>query len=234
MMSSTTAYRFSGLRPYNRYPHPEKRAFDYLLSTKGESGADPIPPHTIVTPLYIDLDSFLQLRKSDSYRAFFIMRDPRDVVVSTYFSWKYSHAPLGRISEIRSYLGNCSLEEGLIFGINWLRDIGLFQALISWIDGEERDERIKLLRFEELVGDNMLAAFRALFRHCDIRLPDEELASLLQSHSFQRSAGRSPGQEDVNSHNRKGIPGDWQNYFTDAVSRHFATVTHDLVHVLGY
>ena len=34
---------------------------------------------------------------------------------------------------------------------------------------------------------------------------------------FERLTGRARGKEDISSHERKGIVGDWRNYFTDRV-----------------
>jgi Sulfotransferase domain len=35
-------------------------------------------------------------------------------------------------------------------------------------------------------------------------------------------------------HYRKGVAGDWQNYFDSSLRRHFREVTGDLLDVLGY
>ena len=51
----------------------------------------PLPPGTIVSPLYLDYPGFRSIPKPDSYRAFFVMRDPRDILVSWYLSIKHYH-----------------------------------------------------------------------------------------------------------------------------------------------
>lgn len=44
-------------------------------------------------------------------------------------------------------------------------------------------------------------------------------------HSFATlSGGRPPGQEDVHSHYRKGIPGEWQKYFTPELAGRFESL----------
>jgi hypothetical protein len=54
-------------------------------------------------------------------------------------------------------------------------------------------------------------------------------------HSFEKlSGGREPGQEDVKSHYRKGVHGDWRNHFTPAITRRFKALYGDLLVVGGY
>jgi lipopolysaccharide transport system ATP-binding protein len=47
-------------------------------------------------------------------------------------------------------------------------------------------------------------------------------------------AGRKPGNEDTQAHERKGIAGDWRNYFTDRVSTEFKRCYGSLLVATGY
>ena len=116
-----------------------------------------------------------------------------------------------------------------------LEKMGLFASLKSWIAVESRDPNILPIRFEELTGPRQHECFRTLFSHCDIAMPDNVLEKLLEDHSFSKlAAGRQPGQEDVNSHYRKGVIGDWKNHFTDAHVDKFRKITEDLATLAGY
>ena len=57
---------------------------------------------------------------------------------------------------------------------------------------------------------------------------------LLHRASFRATTGREPGQEDRSSFNRKGIQGDWHNYFTDDDKKIFKELTGDMLIRLGY
>ena len=58
---------------------------------------------------------------------------------------------------------------------------------------------------------------------------------MLAANSFATLAnGRQPGMENVNSHFRKGVPGDWRNHFSRRVAGKFREGTGDLVWRLGY
>jgi hypothetical protein len=197
---------------------------------------DEFPPRTIVGPLYTAYEGYLSIPKPDDYRTFFVMRDPRDIVVSWYYSMRYSHASMeGRFNQIRADLGSLAEREGLKRASDLLAGPAqLFPALRSWIDAPTREERVALVRYGDLTGPHAAEAFGKLFEHCDIRLTEKTLTELLADHSFERMSGRHQGQEDVKSHYRKGKAGDWEEHLDDELIRHFREVTGDLLEALGY
>jgi hypothetical protein len=194
----------------------------------------PFPRNTIVTPLYITFENFETIPKPEGYKAFFVMRDPRDIAVSWYFSMRYSHAPMGKIPEHREELNRRPITEGILYTIEHLHNVGLFAALQSWVDAPRRDENIMLLRFEDMTAPDNLNGFKEFFFHLDTRMPEVMLCQLLQDYSFERLAGRKRGEEDKLAHYRKGIHGDWRNYFDDTIIAEFKDRTGDLVIRLGY
>lgn len=194
----------------------------------------PFPERTILSPLYIDFENYAAIPKPKRYRAFFVMRDPRDIVVSRYFSARYSHAPIGRIPQRREVLKSMSMRDGILYCIDDLGRRGAYAALKSWADRAKQDRNALPLRFEALTGPDGFAVFKRLFAHCGIRMPDRLLADLLRDHSFERLSGRKPGEEDHMSHYRKGIPGDWKNYMDEVSIAPFKEATGDLVARLGY
>ena len=231
IMKDYRVYRYSGLEahhyqssmPGGHDPRPvNARTFD-----------EPFPARTIVTPLYIDYPGYRAIPKPDSSRAFFMTRDPRDIVVSWYFSSKLSHRLMGDLHDVRGSLSDLDEVEGLEYSIRHLDGFGLFEAQRSWIESES-DTDAMVVRFEDLAGADSVAHFRKLFDHCRIALPDSVLEEVLDAYSFERLSGRAKGVEDVNTHFRKGIQGDWRNHFVPEVEAVFEKVTGDLVHSLGY
>jgi hypothetical protein len=98
LLKDETTFRYSGLDNfvYQREwmdgwdPRPyDERYF-----------SDPFPEYTAAIRLYWDYSCFQHLPKPDNYRTFFVLRDPRDVVVSWYFSIKNTH-PVNGIESIR-------------------------------------------------------------------------------------------------------------------------------------
>jgi hypothetical protein len=53
------------------------------------------------------------------------------------------------------------------------------------------------------------------------RLGSEEAAAIAEEFSFERQAGRRPGEEDKRSFLRKGVVGDWRNHFSQEARETF-------------
>lgn len=209
-------------------PHP---FVDLGLDTVEEVG--PFPKGTIVTHLYIGYDTYCGIDKPASHRTFFVMRDPRDAIVSWYFSALKSHARIGPIPKMRSDLAPLDQEEGLCYIVDKLADFGFYRVQRSWLDSAE-DEHCRIFRYESLAADNR-AFLKHLLEYLEVDIAEDKLSDLSDRYAFSRlSHGRDQGSEDVSSHYRKGVAGDWVNYFTPRVRDHYYRVTGDLTEALGY
>jgi hypothetical protein len=226
-------YQHCGLEVYN-YEEELPGGVDTRRITERTFNGE-FPRGTIVTPIYIDLPGFHRLPKPENFRAFFVPRDPRDVVVSWYFSVKLTHKVMGLIGEVREKLQTLSEEDGMQFVIEFVDSRGGFAALRSWQQGVASDLRLCIFRYEDLTGDNQFDTWKQLLTHCDIQMPDDVLCEVLNDYAFSTlTKGRERGAEDVKSHLRKGVHGDWKNHFTSAVEKQFRAVTGGLVEELGY
>jgi len=165
-----------------------------------------------------------------NYRAFMMVRDPRDIIVSGYFSHKNSHSTESwkDLENIRKKLNELSLNDGLMYEINrgyalhWLRSI------------EFDNPKIKIVRFEDFIQDNF-QVISEIFEFLKIKISARQIGNLLEKNSFEkRAGGRKRGEENQNHHFRKGIAGDWKNYFTDEHCKIFNEKWGDLLIQLGY
>ena len=232
VLADPVIYRRTGLRTY-------------APAIRQEGGFDPrdygdrryplAPPRRIVSPLYVNYSGFANMPKPAAWRAIFVMRDPRDLVVSWYFSTLHSHpARKGLdLESRRRALASLDEEQGLIYAIQWLAGRGLFDAVASWTDGRSGPDAL-ILRYEDLVGPDADAWWARLLDHCDMRIDATERAHLLDRYSFESLSGRPRGQEDRGSKYRKGVPGDWREHFTSPVLDAFAHTVPDLPAKLGY
>lgn len=191
-----------------------------------------LPKDIIISPLYIRYPEFDELHKPETYKAFYIARDPRDLIISNYFSLKYSHDPYHEyILMMREKLNSMSQDDGITEIINSFTK-GTKITLEGWFT--QKSENIKLIKYEDIFGAKQFAFFSELLDHCDIKLTDSEINTLLDKYSFQKISGRKQGSEDIKHHYRKGIPGDWKNYFTDQQKDLFKDLSEKLLITCGY
>ena len=168
------------------------------------------------------------------YRGYQVVRDPRDLVVSAYFSHRNSHELQAWLEEHRKALLAADPVEGLHLQIDfWLMEYMLNQ-MREW---DFDNPNVLELRYEDLIADPVQELRRAyefigLF---DRGLTDSALSDVLQAHSFEaKSGGRKPGHSDEQSHYRRGLPGDWHNHFLPEHVDHFKEKYGDLVVAWGY
>jgi hypothetical protein len=191
-----------------------------------------LPDNLIVGPLYIRYNKFITIKKPENCRAFFIARDPRDLIVSNYFSLKHSHSPYDPyILKMREKLNNMTEEDGITELIDSLAP-GIKNTLEGWFSQDS--VQIKLIKFEDFFGNNQLNEFTDLLEFCNIQLPSNDVEYLLDKYSFKKISGRKLGTEDVKNHYRKGTPGDWKNHFTVNHKNQFKQIVGELLQKCNY
>ena len=192
------------------------------------------PARTAVTHLYVNHDTFRAMPKPGDYKAFFMIRDPRDCVVSWYHSARYSYNASRLISFLREQLNARSEPDGLVFMIEWLDEAGFFTAQRSWAEAEKEYSDFRIFRYEDL----NLAPRKFLDKLLDylevpLSVPDRDRLS--ESHAWEKlSGGRKKGEQNIKSHYRKAKTGDWKAYLQGKTLSRFNEITADLIPVLGY
>jgi hypothetical protein len=116
---------------------------------------------------YVSADARL-LGDKNRFRGFHVVRDPRDIVVSSYFSHRYSH-PVDvwpELAEFRPVLERLPKEEGLLENMRFTEklkvdgwDTNFFETLRTWDYGSPD---VLELKFESLVS-NPYQAFLDIF-----------------------------------------------------------------------
>jgi lipopolysaccharide transport system ATP-binding protein len=168
------------------------------------------------------------IRKSP-IRCFVVIRDLRDTLISLYFSTKKSHDLIvERLSRIRQRLDSENEEDGLIYLMHQvLHESAAIQS--SWLGSPN----VLLLRYEDILG-NEHTFFEKLVEYCQINIHRERLQDIIQYNLFEVVTGRKRGEQDVNAHLRRGIAGDWRNYFTGRVKAEFKKQYGKLLIDTGY
>ncbi len=190
----------------------------------------PLQTGKIYPTLYLTKYQFETVRVPEQWKRFVIIRDLRDTLVSAYFSLKFSH-PIVRyqMANVRSTLNSISQEEAFIYLMDeWLPACAKIQ--LSWLEGGE-----KVFRYEALLSNDVQTMTEILIRRCDLRISQDRLEEIVTANRFQKlTSGREPGDEDPKSHHRKGISGDWMNYFTPDVKRAFKARYGGVLIATGY
>ncbi len=190
---------------------------------------DPIVPGGIYTPVYATYQQFRQIIPHDYHqRTFALIRDPRDAAVSWYFSLRYSHpAEYETVSQTRQTLEKVDKREGMTLVFKeYVRDLVEIQR--SWLESG-----VKVFRYEDLLADQN-GVFRQMLAHCEIDVPEKQLRKIVRRFSFRRRTWWRFGREDVKSHFRKGVAGDWKNHFDSELKQRFKTLYADSLIRAGY
>jgi len=211
-----------------------------------------------------DNEAVALLAQRGDYRGFHVIRDPRDVLVSAYFSHLYSH-PIrsdgGWIAEMRRQLAAApDVEAGLLLELDY--NAPIFASMGAW---DYANLSVYETRYETLIADPV-AEFCRIFNFLGVATPrlglitlpglllDRErkrragrpmpprttlplpvLQRMVARNDFERQAGgRQPGQEDARHHYRKGVAGDWRNHFTPRVADAFKARYGQVLIHLGY
>lgn len=192
---------------------------------------EPIQAGKVYSSVYVTRQQFESVAVPERWRRFVVIRDLRDTTVSGYFSLKLSHGEFAtdRVSELRRELQEGSIEEGLIRTLDqWLTVNADIQR--SWLEGGER-----VIRYEDLLDNDVDILERVLIDECEYPIPRRRLRRAVETRRFERmSRGRTRGEEDVTAHLRKGVAGDWRNYFTEPVKEAFKERWGDLLITAGY
>jgi len=139
-----------------------------------------------------------------------IYRDPRDALVSAahYLINNYSEECLNNWGE--SIYKPESIKESIEL---YIKHGYHNEWYISYINNRALVNNFSI-KYEDLVC-NTKKILESISGFLDIHVSDSDLNKAITTHSFERlSKGRKVGVEDISSHFRKGIIGDWRNVLT--------------------
>jgi hypothetical protein len=147
----------------------------------------------------------------EEFKVVLVVRDPRDILVSDYYSIAYSHAiPDGEKREV--YLSRrekalaTKLDEYVLQSAPKLRSV--FERytihLFPVCPG------VHVARYEDMV-ENFPAWLAALLAACGLAVPEAERRQLIEENEARRPKG-----ENIHKHLRKGMPGEHREKLTPA------------------
>ena len=210
------------------------------------------------------------------WRGVHVVRDPRDVWVSGYYSHLHSH-PTEHWPELEAHrrqLQGLPTEEGLWLELEF--SAWVFEQMATWDYHQPHVLEMKM----EALSANPEEEFRRVLGHLGVlntdvqgpvtrlmvaavlrlntlhwrgrhrfpfgmtisplsfplqAMPEAEVGPAVRRKSFERlSGGRKKGEENVESHFRKGKAGDWKNHLSAQHLASFESAHPGLVERLGY
>lgn len=161
-----------------------------------------LPLGTFVPGLYVSYDTYLRMPHRDTTRTIYMFRDPRELMVSGYYSatvsHPYTHTP--EVEKVRDEIRALPFDQGLLHLIEYSTD--RLQDMATWVGVE--DPSVAFFRLEEVATDPA-TNIRGMLKHCDIMLNEFEFESLLAdiSRDALQAADLANRPEGAQSHYRK-------------------------------
>lgn len=175
-------------------------------------------------------------------RGVHVVRDPRNMLVSGYFSHKISHPMADWLKPLRSLLRKLPKEQGLLLEMRYAfgssgREARSPHYAAGMCTFPQRSY-IHTVRFETLLSKNwtvMIETWRQLFNllHWKWQLHEQWMMHLLQRYTFDSMRSRRSGFHS-SLHFRSAYADDWKRHFTLNVSAAFSACCSYCVSKYGY
>ncbi len=178
-----------------------------------------------------------QLYHRSYHKPVIVIRDPRDVWVSYYFHEVY-HSPKGSKKFVQfKFDPQLDDKQNLV---NYIQEKMTFpNASVPGFTYEEFIDswlcwpHIHVVRYEDLIK-NTAIQLTEIIKFLNLYIFQSHIQAVVTQNSFKSITGRESGTEEKASHKRKGIIGDWKNYFTDASCQLVQKHQGKLLRRLGY
>ena len=193
------------------------------------------PKGTFVPALFISYWHFKEIKKRCPYSVFAVQRDPRDIVVSWYYSALETHRLAGSIPYHRKKLETLSFQEGIRYSIDY--NLLKFEFMRSWYSSVDDD--ILIIHLENL-KNNPVQELSALFDHVGLSLTSDEIEKVSNDVTVlslrQKDANRMNllKRSLKNTNHYRGYSGSWKELWSDETKKYFYEKTGDLIEFLGY
>ena len=116
---------------------------------------------------------------------------------------------------------------------NFEESVKLWKTMIELQFKYEKQYGLWTCSYESLLNDNRELA-RTILVFLGLNYDDQIINNMIYKSSFEFITGRKQGQAHEKSFYRKGIAGDWKNYFSRREKEKFKEIAGELLIKLGY
>lgn len=169
-----------------------------------------------------------------------VWRDGRDIIISWYYYCFFKQGTNDFLVDLMkrnlNYKKIENIKENLPSFIEFCFTKNIYPRF-SWTDFVETwfdKPNVVYTRYEDLHVDAVRELQKIVAQLIDKDLTLEEAQEIVDYYSFRNQSGRNPGVQKSNQFLRKGIVGDWKNYFTKESAKIFDHFAGDKLILLKY
>lgn len=212
-------WAFGSTQPYlDHLTHAEMESYKQVFKPKGYL-------YSVFGGMIENIDHL------EAYKIVLMVRDPRDILVSSYFSTAFSHPPPGELSDKRAafeqkraWAKSIQIDEYVLAEApRLLKNLQRYNQLLL-----SRYPHTLVLRYEEMIGD-FEGWLSKLIHYTGCTVTASLRQKLLENHHRQRPVG-----ENIDRHLRKGVAGDYREKLQPETIAELDKLLGNLLPVFGY
>lgn len=179
--------------------------------------------------LYSPLRKYVSIPEIDHYYVLLMLRDPRDVIVSDYYSVAYSHGLSPNKLRGEELLNRRNRVQKMTVDEYAIEKAEHFQKVYSdYCNYLVKDQNIRFLRYENFM-QNFDFWIKQLEQCLKIRISQEDRNIL-----YELKGGNVKITENKLNHIRKATPGDYKNKLTEETQDFLNSTFKDILLTLNY
>lgn len=169
--------------------------------------------------IYGPIRRYRNVPNMEQYNVVLMLRDPRDVLVSMYFSLLYSHSTTSKkLKKSRKKYRNFTIDSFVLDNLDYYRKV-----YEEYLDAKNKNENIFFFSYE-YIFQNPKTFIKSLGDLVGIEVGKSYMDKLVEDQM------KFPSKEDIYSHKRSGRPGQYKSKLrSDTVE----ILNNDLAHVLN-
>jgi hypothetical protein len=181
------------------------------------------------------------IKKRNMKNVVVVWRDARDILISQYHHClflqdNFNAKEVGIAKKDLKFEDNNDIQKNLMRFIKYVYEDKRI-VNFSWSDfvnSWARRSDVVHVKYEDLHRDTTGELKRVVKELTGKIIELKELQRMVHKYSFKRQTGRKQGEENPKSFLRKGIVGDWKNYFTKDSKELFAQYAGEALIRMGY